>query len=934
MTIPAVSVVGLFVAPDPLTLDAGQNAQFTATERLSDGGTRDATRAVQWLADAPGVATVGATGRAQGLAAGVARITATHPSGLSASATLTVTRRLHIAVSVTPVPLAIPPDGTASTFTIRLSEPDAIAHTVNLSIADRAVASVAPASVTFASGQTTAQASITGLSGGQTTLVLTSSSLAPASVPVLVTTEFRGINTALAPLLGVLVQQAPQPPLWTTVGPVQSAAVGVVLGSAILGLTPPTVIVGTGPTPVVIRGARLAGVTSVTIEPATGLTLGSPVAAADGTSITIPITVAGDAPLGLRQVVVAASGQRIPPTTANADRLLVSLPAPTVESIDPLFATPGTTAMTLTVRGHNLQGAQALSFSPADGVTVGVPTVTSDGTQLSVAVSISSAAPAGARVVTVRTPGGVSDSTPSPANTFTIVSAVRETITPVVAPVLGVVKETPTVPSSQTLSLVSPAVGIARGAIATAIGPSSGVVGTTVTLTVEGHGLEGLTAIDVVPATGLVVGVPMVAADGRSASVELAIAPDAPQSLRTVQVLAGAAPIVFANAAAALFRVTAPAPRIDSVSPIVLQTGATAVELTLRGVNFENAERVDILPPTDIAVSPPTVAADGTTATVAITVASTAVTGPRVVTITTPAARTSAVAAPANTITLATVPGTTVTPVVAPLLGVVKSDQTPPGVTPIGPIVSPALGVTVEATPSPPASFTGLLASPALGVAVGAVATSVEPRGVAPGTSGALTIRGFGLTSATGVALTPAGGITLGTPAVSADGREVAVPFAVDASEPGSIRTVTLATATGTVDFATPDAALVHVHAIPVIESISPIVLCADTASVRMTIRGQHLLGAIAVTATPPDGITVGSTVAVTIEGPQGFTTDAATVNLAITSDAPLGGRVVRVIVPGFASTDQAEPANTFTVNDRPRPDTAGVCPGVAGGGG
>lgn len=931
------AVAGLVISPATLTLDVGSGLQFTATEVLGDGIRQDVTGVVEWRSDDPSVATADPIGFVRGIAAGVATITALHPSGITANATVTVTRRLQMSVTVAPVPLAIPPDNAPHTFAIRLSETDTIPHTVNLSVLDTTVASVSPASVTFAVGQTTAQASITGLRGGQTTLSLTSPTLLPGtSVPVFVTTEFLGINTALAPLLGVVLQVPPAPGPTVTIGPVRSEALGVIVGSAMTGVTPGALVVGMGPTPLVISGAGLGGVTSVTIVPAAGLTPGSLSVAPDGSSVTVPATVAADAALGVRQVVLTASGQRIAPTTPEADRIVVTLPAPAVESIDPLFAVPGTSGLTLTVRGRNLQFAQSVALAPAQDITVASsPAVNADGTQLTVGVTVSSAAAIGPRVVTVTTPAGSSDATPSPANTFTIVRELREMVTPIVSRVLGVVKEAPDTSSTQMVSAFAPALGVTLGTAATGLVPSTGTIGTSVTLTVQGAGLDGVTSIQFFPAAGLTTGAVTAAPDGGSATVDVAIALDAPQTLRTVRVLAGATPIAFSHPSAALFRVTAPAPQLDSVSPIVIQTGTTALTLTLRGRNLQNPERVEIILPADVTVSAPTGDADGTSVTVAMTVAASAAAGQRVVTVITPGGTSPTTSSAANTITLTHAIGATFTPVVAPVLGVLKQEagSTAPEV-PIGPILSPPLGVMLEAPPPETVSVTRTIVATALGVALGPVPTSLDPVALRPGTTGTLTIRGAGLAPVTSVSLVPAAGVTLGPPAVSADGSEAQVSFTVSAGEVMSLRQVVVGTAAGRVAFARPESALLWIREVPIIESISPIAVCTDTARLQLTVRGQHLRSALGVTATSPDGITFGSTVAVTVEGQEGLTRDVATVDLAIAPGAPRVARVIRVMVPGFVSTDQAEPANTLTVNDRPVPDTAGVCPGVAGSGG
>src|SRR2546425_1234908 len=144
------------------------------------------------------------------------------------------------------------PTVTAITPTsIRLSNADTIDNTIGLTVKDTTVATVSPASLTIPAGQTEAQASITGLKVGQTALTLTSVTLGTTSVPIFVTTEFRGLNTSVSALLGVVKQQTATPAPPTTVSPLTSASLGVVLGNYIKGLNPNSLSVGTGPTPVV-----------------------------------------------------------------------------------------------------------------------------------------------------------------------------------------------------------------------------------------------------------------------------------------------------------------------------------------------------------------------------------------------------------------------------------------------------------------------------------------------------------------------------------------------------------------------------------------------------------------------------------------------------------------------------------------------------------
>src|SRR5207244_6435279 len=128
----------------------------------------------------------------------------------------------------------------------------------------------------------------------------------------------------------------------------------------------------------------------------------------------------------LRQVAVAAaSGAPLTAAAPIADRLLITFPPPEITSIDPLFAVPGS-SVPFTVRGRNLQSTLSVNFSPSTGITAGsAPSVSADGTQLTTTLAVALTAPLGARTVTVTTPGGASDATPTAANTLTVTHVIQ-----------------------------------------------------------------------------------------------------------------------------------------------------------------------------------------------------------------------------------------------------------------------------------------------------------------------------------------------------------------------------------------------------------------------------------------------------------------------------------------------------------------------------
>lgn len=104
----------------------------------------------------------------------------------SVSAAITIAPVLP-QLSVEPTPLAIPPDNTSRQFTLRLSSPDTIDHTIGLSSSNTNIA-VSPVTITIPGGQTSAMASIKGVTEGQSSVVLSSTTLGNSAVAVRSTT--------------------------------------------------------------------------------------------------------------------------------------------------------------------------------------------------------------------------------------------------------------------------------------------------------------------------------------------------------------------------------------------------------------------------------------------------------------------------------------------------------------------------------------------------------------------------------------------------------------------------------------------------------------------------------------------------------------------------------------------------------------------------
>ena len=204
---------------------------------------------------------------------------------------------------------------------------------------------------------------------------------------------------------------------------VASAKVGIALGALAQGLSPDGFLQGAAGE-ISVTGLGLDTITAVSVTPATGLGLGAPVSGEGGTRLTIPLTVAADAPLVTRRLRLYAAGNVelafSDPNTALFG--IGSLPT-AMSSVSPIILQQGKTA-TLTVRGSNLKSVNALIFEPPTGLNAYAGAAWSQdgfGELLTVPVTVDAAAPLGNRVIRLQVPGGSTSATANPANTLTVV---------------------------------------------------------------------------------------------------------------------------------------------------------------------------------------------------------------------------------------------------------------------------------------------------------------------------------------------------------------------------------------------------------------------------------------------------------------------------------------------------------------------------------
>ena len=271
------------------------------------------------------------------------------------------------------------------------------------------------------------------------------------------------ITPILSPLVGVVVGTSTVPQGATTVGPVQSPHVGLVVGAAAHSVTPSVGVLGTSVN-LVVSGVGLQSVQTATLAPLTGLAVGAFSVNAEGTELTIPVSIDANAPRGARRVTLTTANGKLVFTQALADQFQVVAPAPELISVTPQVLAAGTT-VALTVRGKNFTDVAGVQFDPPTGLTPVPPfAVTEGNTVLSFAVQVGASAPTGTRTVIVNTAGGPSAAVPAPANTVQVAQQVGPTYASIVAPNVGVtVGSSSPSQATDTIGVHAPLVGVMFG---------------------------------------------------------------------------------------------------------------------------------------------------------------------------------------------------------------------------------------------------------------------------------------------------------------------------------------------------------------------------------------------------------------------------------------------------------------------------------------
>src|ERR1019366_2079408 len=134
---------------------------------------------------------------------------------------------------------------------------------------------------------------------------------------------------------------------------------------------------------------------SVVTFSGTGIIAGAPTAATL-TSLTVPVTIAANAPLGVKGIQVVTGTE-----TVSANVFTVTAGTPVITQVNPNIAQQGQQNLLVTISGNftHFTAASVVTFS-GTGVTVGVPTAAT-ATSLTVPISVAANAPLGAQGIQV-----------------------------------------------------------------------------------------------------------------------------------------------------------------------------------------------------------------------------------------------------------------------------------------------------------------------------------------------------------------------------------------------------------------------------------------------------------------------------------------------------------------------------------------------------
>jgi uncharacterized protein YjdB len=380
LTVTAARLTALAITPPAPSIALGAKQQLTATGTYTDATTRDLTASVIWESSAPSTAQVSNTAGSNGLAiaagVGSATIKATDPSGISATATMTVTPAQLTSIAVTPVAPSLPV-GLSRQFTATGTYTDGSTHDLTASVtwASSASTTASVSNAVGSAGVATALAvgsaairatdPASGISGAGTLTVtaaqLTSITVTPTapSTPLGLTTQF----TATGKYTNASTQDLTANVTWSsanaTVASVSNAAASKGLASTLA--TGATTITATDP------ASGISASTLLTVTAARLVSIAvTPAAQSVPSGLTVQFTAMGiytDA--STQNLTVSATWSSSTPAIASISNAAGSQGVATAGVI-------GTTTITATDPATNIAGSTTLTVTAAQLVSIAI----------------------------------------------------------------------------------------------------------------------------------------------------------------------------------------------------------------------------------------------------------------------------------------------------------------------------------------------------------------------------------------------------------------------------------------------------------------------------------------------------------------------------------------------------------------------------------
>lgn len=582
------------------------------------------------------------------------------------------------------------------------------------------------------------------------------------------------LRTIHSPALGVRITAAPAPARRMDLS---SNLLGVFRGRGISQLQPNVLEIGQTGQILTVQGYGLTAVSNRSFAPATGITITNSNAATDGRSLTLTVDVAANAVAGTRNLVLTdATGKAFPDLTPQASAVLLRADAPRIDSITPALVSTGA-SYTITVRGANLRGIPTpasfqpeptVSLTPATGLAIGTDvSANAAGTEVRFTLTVQADAPLTPRLLQIQTESGLSSAILAPNNTLRLIQGNLRLIESIVSAPLIVARPNNT---PRTIELASGYLGVARGPVVTSLQPGFLSPGETAELTLLGSQLQATTGVQFQANTGLSIVADSLQVEADRVRLRVAVAADAPRTLRRVSVLRSGGRIEVPQ----LLEIRDAPPAITALVPTFVIRDGSAQTIQIQGQRLAPTTIAQVLPGTGLIIENYTVLSN-TAATLRIRANPSSAIGPRLVKVASTNTASSDVRDSTNT------------------LYIIDRTQI------LEPFSSPIVGV-VRPTPPVTASPRDVF-SAQVGVVRGPFANDVSPAQVPRGGDTRITISGRGLNNVSAIDITPSGGVTVNDLQPAADGNSVSARLNVAADATSGARMVSLRSSAGGIPF-------------------------------------------------------------------------------------------------------------------------------------